>query len=101
MNVTNIRDIKNRVHNNNLFRHVDCPVLRAWNRAATMFNIQERGGVEGELEDYINKIPHNERQDVFILLMDVKQRGYDTVRREINQKFELNPERPTIQPIKG
>ena len=98
-NITRINDKNNNVRCNNLFKHVECPVLRAWNRANVMLNLSECGS-ERDLELYTVQIPAEERQHVLILLQDVKVRGYDVVRKEINKKFKLNPE-CDIKPIKG
>jgi len=78
----------------NSFNQIDCPVLKAYNRANTLYNMKSDGKEEAELQSYIAKFPKEERMNVFIMLKDIHLRGMEVVRAEVNRKFETNLDLP-------
>ncbi len=78
----------------NSFNHIECPVLQAYNRANTLFNMKSDGKEEEELQQYINRFPENERMSVYIMLKDIYNRGLEAVRAQVNRDFVLNQDLP-------
>lgn len=64
------------------FDEVKSPTLRAWNRLSTIYNMKEQGGNSLALR-YAKKFDQASRLQIFILGLEVKEKGFENVRREI------------------
>ena len=73
------------------FRDVQHQPLRTWNQAVMAFNIRDDEGMESAKE-YVAGLTKSEREAVLTLFADIKKRGYEVVRAELNRTMELNPE---------
>ena len=76
---------------NMYFRDVQHQPLRTWNQAVMAFNIRDDEGMESA-QEYVAGLTKGEREDVLKLFADIKKRGYEVVRAELNRTMELNPE---------
>lgn len=73
------------------FRATEFKPLKIWNQAVMYHNILEDSGKEAAL-DYAGGLTKEEKVDIFNLVSDIKLRGYETVRAELNRGMKLNGE---------
>lgn len=76
------------MNNNNykgysLFNDIEEAALRTWNRCATMFNINSDHSPE-ESKGYAEQLSDLERKQVSAMFAYINAKGYETVRKEIN-----------------
>jgi len=64
------------------FTEVKNPVLRAWNRLNTIYNMKEQGG-NGLALRYAKQFNKAETLQIYVMGLEVKNKGYENVRREI------------------
>lgn len=74
--------MKNDYRGYSLFRDVDNPTLRAWNRCAVLFNIEEDLG-EGSSAGYAATLTDAERMAVITMFVHIKEVGYENAKREV------------------
>ncbi len=65
-----------------LFTDVENPIIRAWNRANTIYNIKERHG-DAVATKYVKKIPKPDWLPVYTTMILIANEGYENIRREI------------------
>ena len=70
---------------NPMFNTITCPILRAWNRCAIMFNLQAEGKKE-EARAYAMQFDNYDRISMSALFMDISANGYEATRRDVNRK---------------
>lgn len=80
----NVKPTSNSYRNPNKFSHIKDPVLQAWNRANLAKNLLEDLG-PAEAEAYLNNFLGKEGIAIKVMLLDIKKRGIETVRAEINK----------------
>ena len=66
-----------------MFNDVDDPILQAYNRCVTMFNINEFHG-DGMSVEYAEKIPEEERMTMLAMYTYIIDVGLDEVKRQMN-----------------
>jgi len=65
-----------------LFNDVESVRLRTWNRCAMYLNSRRDGG-EKLAEAYLSKIDDIGRQQISRMMAEIRERGYETVKREL------------------
>lgn len=75
-------DNENEFHGYSLFKDVDNPSIRAWNRSNTIYNIKERHG-NAVATKYAAKFGKNDLFAVYTIMALVAKEGYENIRREI------------------
>lgn len=80
-----------------LFNDVQDPTLRAWNRAATMFNFMRdqkevrKSATLGELcNEYARQFDKQGIQELLMMYRDIKARGLGIVRKEVMSSVEVH-----------
>lgn len=74
--------MNNEYRGYSLFRDIENPSLRAWNRCAVLFNIEEDLG-EGASAGYASTLTDAERMAVIATFVRIKEIGYEATKREI------------------
>lgn len=74
--------MSNEYQGYSLFHHVKNPVLRAWNRLNTIYNIKEMFG-NSLAVNYTKQFKHKHKIELLKLHERVKKEGYCNVRRSI------------------
>ena len=75
------------INNNNykgysLFNDVEDPALKSWNRAAILFNLHEENRTD-LVAGYFNCLSDREKLGSYLVLMKIKEKGYDATKREL------------------
>lgn len=83
----NVPSLKNEEQMNDykgysLFNDVMNPVIRAWNRANTVFNIKEQHGSVLATR-YAKNFDRNSLLAIFTVFTSIDKRGYEQTRRDI------------------
>lgn len=76
---------------NDYFRNIQDINLRTWNQSVLFFNIREDEG-EDASQEYAKGLTKGEKVRVLNLLGDIKKRGYEVVRAELNRNMVLQQE---------
>ena len=67
-----------------LFNDITDNTLKAYNRAVTMFNIQEKFN-DKMVRDYAGQLTQSDLNKVYAMLQYIKAKGAELVRREIGR----------------
>jgi hypothetical protein len=62
------------------------PILRAWNRLNTVFNIKEFLKNDKMAANYVKQFPREDQVAVALMAMKVTRDGYENTRRSIMSK---------------
>lgn len=65
-----------------LFKDVKNPVIRAWNRLNTIYNIKEQHG-SVLARRYAEQLGKSELISVYLLIASVDSKGYEQTRRDV------------------
>jgi hypothetical protein len=65
------------------YTEVKSPILRAWNRLNTIFNMKELLGNDKLAVRYMKKFPREDQLAIWALSARIIQNGYENTRREI------------------
>jgi len=66
------------------FNDIEDRTLRAWNRFAIFFNTLGNVGVPQAL-DYMRQFPRADKDDLLVMLKDIKTMGYDGLKAAISR----------------
>lgn len=67
-----------------LFHDTERVALRTWNRCATFFNILDRHG-KPLAQEYAEQFSKGERLQMMMMYNYIVNKGYDTVKAEVNR----------------
>ncbi len=73
---------------NTYFREINYLPLRTWNQTRMMFNIREDEGDDAS-RAYAAGFTRDEKLAALGLIADIKKRGYEVVRAELNRTMPL------------
>tara|TARA_B100001063_G_scaffold227047_1_gene237134 strand:- start:13933 stop:14208 length:276 start_codon:yes stop_codon:yes gene_type:complete len=89
-------DNNNSYKGYSLFNEIEDVTLQTWNRAVTMFNINDKFN-EKMAREYASHFTHNEHTKLFMMLQYIKVKGAEIVRREImNGELRAKVQQPTV-----
>lgn len=71
-----------------LFNDISNISHRTWNRLVTINNLKESGRPR-DAHNYLEKLSSSDRLAVGLLLLDIKRRGVEAVRAELNRGLEI------------
>lgn len=75
----------NDFHGYSMFNDVLNPSIRTWNRVNTIYNIKEQHGSVLSSR-YAQKLGKTALVQIYALMLGIKEKGYEEVRREIFRK---------------
>lgn len=84
---TTVTDPSDKLFGYSNFNDVTDPVLRAWNRLNTIYNIKERFKNKTTWKAYVEQFIENDLYDVLKTGLEIRRLGYETVRREMMRKY--------------
>lgn len=65
-----------------LFDHIRHPKIRTYNRVNVYMNVRDRHGIEVG-RNYLNQFKRREQFEIFEMLKEINQIGYEQYRRDI------------------
>ena len=71
-----------------LFNHINNISHRAWNRLVTINNLKTTGRLR-DASNYLEKLSSSDRLAVGLMLLDIKRRGVEVVKAELNRGLEI------------
>lgn len=71
------------------WNHITNVKLRSWNRCATFWNISKMHDID-TAKAYISRLDDISKQQVKNLFNEIRERGYESVRREVVSNSQSN-----------
>ena len=83
--------MSNQTNGSPSFDEVQEPLVRAWNRLSTFFNVTADFGLDRGLA-YINRFSFEDRQEIQSIFDSIKSEGYESTKRRVMREFQLGDE---------
>jgi hypothetical protein len=71
-----------------LFNDVDDVGHKAWNRLNVITNLKEDGRPH-DAQSYLSKLSNADKMSIGLLIMAIKKKGLETVKKELNKGEEV------------